>query len=70
MRVIIDRIEKDIAVCNLENGIIVNAPASLFDNIKEGRVYDIIMNEAEENKRHENAKQRLNSLFNRKGDTI
>ncbi len=67
MRVIIDRIENDIAVCSLENGSSVNAPAVLFDGVKEGRVYDIMLNEAEENMRKENAKKRLDSLFNRKG---
>lgn len=67
MRVVIDRIEENIAVCSLENGSSVNAPAVLFEDIKEGRVYDITVNTAEENKRKENAQNRLNLLFNRKG---
>lgn len=67
MRVIIDRIENATAVCSLENGEIIEAPAKLFNDIKEGRVYDIILNAAEENIRKEKAQSRLNSLFNRKG---
>jgi len=67
MRVIIDRIEENIAVCGLESGGIIHAPAALFEDIKEGRVYDIILNTAEENKRKEDAQSRLHALFNRKG---
>lgn len=67
MRVVIDRIEENIAVCSLENGSVINAPAELFDDLKEGRVYDITLNTAEENIRKENAQSRLNTLFNRKG---
>lgn len=63
MRVVIDRIEENTAVCSLQNGSIINAPAELFDDLKEGRVYDIIPNSAEENIRKENAKSRLNTLF-------
>lgn len=67
MRVVIDRIEENTAVCSLENGSIINAPAELFDDLKEGRAYDIIPNTDEENLRKENAQNRLNDLFNRKG---
>lgn len=63
MRVVIDRIEENIAVCNLENGSVIDAPAELFDDLKEGRVYDITPNTAEENTRKENAQNRLNTLF-------
>lgn len=67
MRVVIDRIEENIAVCSLENGSVINVPAELFDDLKEGRVYDITPNMVEENTRKENAQSRLNTLFNRKG---
>lgn len=67
MRVVIDRIEENIAVCSLENGSVINAPAELFDDLKEGRVYHITPNTAEENTRKENAQNRLNALFNQKG---
>lgn len=63
MRVVIDRIEENIAVCNLENGSVIDAPAELFDDLKEGRVYDITPDTAEENTRKENAQNRLNTLF-------
>ncbi len=63
MRVVIDRIEENTAVCSLENGSVINAPAKLFDDLKEGRVYDITPNTAEENTRKENAQNRLNTLF-------
>lgn len=68
MKVIIDRIENETAVCSLENGSIINAPAVLFENIKEGRVYDITVNTEEEKMRKEKAQSRLNALFNRKVD--
>lgn len=67
MRVVIDRIEENIAVCSLENGSVINASAELFDDLKEGRVYDITPNTVEENTRKENAQNRLNALFNQKG---
>ena len=67
MRVVIDRIEENIAMCSLENGSVINAPAELFDDLKEGRVYDITPNTAEENTRKENAQHTLNGLFNQKG---
>lgn len=63
MRVVIDRIEENTAVCSLENGSVIDAPAELFDDLKEGRVYDITPNTAEENTRKENAQNRLNTLF-------
>ena len=59
MRVVIDRIEENIAVCSLENGSVINAPAELFDDLKEGRVYDITPNTAEENTRKEKCAKQI-----------
>lgn len=47
MRVIINRIENNIAVCEI-GGKTIDAPAELFENLHEGAVYDIIENNAAE----------------------
>ena len=47
MRVIINRIENNIAVCEI-GGKTIDAPAELFENLHEGAVYDIIENNATE----------------------
>ena len=45
MRVIINRIENNIAVCEI-GGKTIDAPAELFENLHEGAVYDIIENKS------------------------
>ena len=63
MRVIIDRIENETAVCELDGGQIISVPASLFDNPCEGAVYNVLRDEKAEQSRKNNAQERLNSLF-------
>lgn len=69
MRIIINRIENDIAVCEID-GKAVNAPAELFDNLHEGAVYDIIENSAAEEIKKEQSAQKLQSLFNKRKSEI
>lgn len=69
MRIIINRIENDIAVCEI-SGKAVNAPAELFDNLHEGAVYDIIENSAAEEMKKEQSAQKLQSLFNKRKSEI
>lgn len=63
MQVIINRIEDNTAVLELENGARLNAPAALFENAAEGRIYDIIQNPAQEKRQREKNSARLASLF-------
>lgn len=65
MRVIINRIENNIAVCEI-GGKAVNAPAELFDNLHEGAVYDIMENANAENEKKEQSAQKLQNLFNKR----
>ncbi len=65
MRVIINRIENNIAVCEI-GGKAVNAPAELFDNLHEGAVYDIMENASAENEKKEQSAQKLQNLFNKR----
>lgn len=65
MKLVIDRIENEIAVCNLENNSVVNVPAVIFENIKEGAVYNIVLDSKEQRRREEKAKKRLNALFDK-----
>lgn len=65
MRVIINRIENNIAVCEI-GGKTVNAPAELFDNLHEGAVYDIMENANAENEKKEQSAQKLQNLFNKR----
>lgn len=44
MRVVIDRIEDGVASVELENGKMINAPAELFTDCKEGDVVYITPN--------------------------
>lgn len=66
MRIIIDRFEGDFALCEAENGKILNIPKELFEYAHEGDVFDITFNAEETEKRKNSAKSRLNELFNRR----
>lgn len=65
MKIIIDRFEGDFALCETENGKILNVPSELFVNAHEGDVFDITFNETETKERKENASNRLKNLFNK-----
>ena len=63
MQFIIDRFEGNFAVIELENGKILNIPKELFENAKEGDVFDIIFNKDKTAKRAQNIRKKLDSLF-------
>ncbi len=46
MKIIIDRIEGDIAVCEIDGKGFVNLPASLFENAKERDIYTLTKDDA------------------------
>lgn len=46
MKIVIDRIEGDIAVCEIDGKRFVNIPVSLFDNAKERDVYVLTKNDS------------------------
>ena len=63
MRVVVDRIEDGVAVLQLENGKIVNAPVELFCECTEGDIVDITVNKPETIKRKTAVKIDVSKLF-------
>lgn len=64
MKWIIDRIENNIAVCELENGEMLDVKISaLPKGIKEGDVIKLSVDEIETNERKERIDKLMNSLF-------
>lgn len=59
MKIVVDRIEGDFAVCELPNSKIVNIPLSILENVKEGEVYKIEKDDEEKKER----KAKAQSLF-------
>ncbi len=65
MRIIINRIENDIAVCELENGKTINVPACIFENAHEGGVYNITADDKQEKFLRQKNAAKLKDLFNK-----
>lgn len=64
MEWIIDRIENDIAVCEIGNGKTIDIKRiALPDGIQEGDVLNIFVNQTETEKRKEKINGLMNSLF-------
>jgi hypothetical protein len=63
MKVIIDRIEENIAVVELPDGSMTNLPITLFDNAKEGDVVNISVEESDIKDRRNELKKKLDTLF-------
>lgn len=64
MKWIIDRIENNIAVCELENGEMLDVKMSaLPKGIKEGDVIKLSVDETETNERKERINKLMDSLF-------
>lgn len=64
MKWIIDRIENNIAVCELKNGEMLDVKISaLPKGIKEGDVIKLSVDETETNERKERIDKLMNSLF-------
>lgn len=65
MKIIINRIENDIAVCELENGKTADVPACIFENAHEGGVYDITADDQREAFLRQKNAEKLKNLFNK-----
>ncbi|MBR5779159.1 MAG: DUF3006 domain-containing protein [Clostridia bacterium] len=61
MKIIIDRIEGDIAVCEIDGKRFVNLPVSLFENAKERDVYVLTKDDSAK----EEALNKAQSLFDK-----
>lgn len=62
MKIIIDRIEENIAVCELESGETVNIPLCIFENAKEGDVFNIVRDDSEKEERMNKARSLFDKL--------
>lgn len=63
MKIVIDRIEDEIAVCELENGEMIEAPVSLFGEVKEGDIVSITVEEEQTRIKTNEMQRRLSALF-------
>ena len=61
MKLIIDRFEGDFAVCEMQNGKIVNIPKIILDNANEGD--SVIVSISKENNFKEENENLLKNLF-------
>ena len=62
MKIIIDRIEENIVVCELESGETVNIPLCIFENAKEGDVFNIVRDDSEKEERMNKARSLFDKL--------
>lgn len=64
MKVIIDRIEGDLAVLELENGEFINVDIRILpSNAMEGSIITISCDENETDKKRTEVKQKMNAIF-------
>jgi len=63
MRVVIDRLEGDIAVVELENGKVIDAPKVLFSDAKEGDIVYIEINRDETESKKDEIQSRFDNLI-------
>ena len=63
MKVIIDRFEGNIAVVEMEDGSLINAPAVLFKGAVEGDIVSIEILKKESNDRKSSLDKRFKKLF-------
>ena len=61
MKIIIDRIEGDIAICEIDGKSFLNLPVSLFDNAKECDIYTLTKDDSA----REEALNKAQSLFDK-----
>ena len=61
MKIIIDRIEGDIAICEIDGKSFLNLPVSLFDNAKERDIYTLTRDDSAK----EEALNKAQSLFDK-----
>lgn len=65
MKIVIERIENEIAVCELENGNLVEAPLALFGEVKEGDIVTLTVDKQETDTVKEQVQSRVAALFSR-----
>ena len=63
MKIIIDRIEENIATVELENGEVINIPSIILDGAEEGDIVEIIVRKDETYERQETIAELANRLF-------
>jgi hypothetical protein len=61
MKIIIDRIEGDIAICEIDGKSFLNLPVSLIDNAKERDIYTLTRDDSAK----EEALNKAQSLFDK-----
>lgn len=65
MKIVIEKIENGIAVCELESGEFIEAPLMLFGEVSEGDIVRITVDSQQTESVKEITKSRLNALFAR-----
>ena len=63
MELIVDRIEGDFVIVEYDNGKITELPKDLFENVKEGDIVNLDIDEEETQKRKENIQTLMDDLF-------
>ena len=63
MKIIVDKIEQEIATVELENGEIINIPSKLIEEAEEGDVVEITVCKKETEERQEKIQELANKLF-------
>ena len=63
IRIVVDRIEGDIAVVEMSDRILLDIPKALLMDAKEGDIYYIEKNEDETETKHKEQSVRLKRLF-------
>ena len=64
MQLIIDRLEENYAVVELSDGRTFDVPIEIFpNNVREGSIININIDEPETKRREKNMQKRLNGLF-------
>lgn len=63
MKIVIDRIEDGIATIELENGKLINVPAVLFEDCREGDIVNIVPDKKETAEMKKEIEIDLKNLF-------
>lgn len=63
MKIIVDKIEENIATVELENGEMLNLPSKILDGAEEGDIVEIIVRKNETYERKETIEKLAKRLF-------
>ena len=63
IKIVIDRFEGDFAVAELPDKTFLNVPAKLFENCKEGDIFEITKNNEKTEEKKEKIEKLMNKLF-------